>query len=257
MPTAIRLDGREVPLVAYDHGGSGTPVLLLHGGGGNARQWDELAPLLTARHRVAAMDLRCHGESGEGEWCWPSVLDDVDAVVERLGLDDGGTPPAVVGHSFGGMVGARWAIRHPDCPALVDLDGHRSVEADERHYPGMDPVERTAALARLREFFDRMATDLPDRLNALRYVPDFRDAIGSFGGVACPFLVVLATRDVPGTPQDLTELMAAHRRGVRRDLDALAGHRPNVTVTAIDASHGMVAERPREVADLILGFLAG
>lgn len=55
----------EVPIALRDYGGTGSPVLLLHGAGGNLAYWDPVAPLLAGHHRVVAVDLRGHGRSGE------------------------------------------------------------------------------------------------------------------------------------------------------------------------------------------------
>lgn len=60
---------------------------------------------------------------------------------------------------------------------------------------------------------------------------------------------MLATRNLP-VPPELVPLMDAHRAGLRRDLP------PNVRVHEIDATHGMVAERPREVAAVVDHFVS-
>jgi len=39
------------------------PVLLVHGITGNAHNWDPLATVAAAHHRIVALDLRGHGES--------------------------------------------------------------------------------------------------------------------------------------------------------------------------------------------------
>lgn len=141
---------RPVPIAARDFGGTGTPVLLVHGLGGTVDDWMYFAGLLTVRHRVVAVDLRGHGGSGDGPWEWDAILDDLAAAVEHLGL----TAPAVVGMSLGGWVAALWARRHPECPAVVNLDGHRSALTRREHYLGMDDAALDADLARLREMFD-------------------------------------------------------------------------------------------------------
>lgn len=66
-----------------------------------------------------------------------------------------------------------------------------------------------------------------------------------------PFLLVLATRTLP-VPPDLLPLMDAHRAGLRRDLPSVC---PNVRVHEIDATHGMVSERPLEVAAVVNHFV--
>ncbi|MDR7380734.1 alpha/beta fold hydrolase [Promicromonospora iranensis] len=262
----------EIPIAVRDSGTDGQPVLLLHGLGGTLDAW---AQLDLGGCRTVAMDLRGHGLSGDGPWEWDRGLDDVEAVVRSLGLGN----PAVVGHSLGGMLAVQWALRHPECPAVVDLDGLRSAESDPQNYPGMDPATRDQELASLKASFDAqaMAMDqpLPPEMRALfpqralverdgrtygrpaarlleevRYTPEFRDTVRLLRRVVCPALVVIPTHDPPGTPGG--ELMEAFRRGIRRDLAGLPAH---VQVRELEASHGMLAERPRALSDLIGGFL--
>lgn len=276
-PQDITLTDHVIPLAARDHGGDGPAVLLLHGLGGTLEAWDALAPLLARRHRVVAVDLRGHGLSGDGPWEWDAVLGDLEAVVKHVRLDR----PAIVGHSLGGMLALMWARRHPECPAIVNLDGLRSAENDPGNYPGMAQDALKTALDQLKATFDAQAAAMsrpipaeqaamfprralttrdghsylrpgPETLAALRYDPVFRDAIPLLRLVTCPTLVVLSDRDPAG--MDGGELMAAFRRGVRRDLHDLPS---TVQVTELAASHNMVAERPSDLADLIVRFLAG
>ncbi len=274
-PQDITITDHLVPLAARDHGGDGPALLLLHGLGGTLEAWDALAPLLARRHRVVAMDLRDHGLSGDGPWEWDAVLGDLDAVVEHFRLDR----PAIVGHSLGGMLAIMWARRHPECPAIVNLDGLRSAENDPGNYPGMAQDALKTALDQLKATFDAQVAVMarpvpaeqapmlpqraltvrdghsylrpgPETLAALRYTPEFRDAIPLLRAVTCPALVVLSDRDPAG--MDGGELMAAFRRGVRRDLHDLPSA---VRVTELAASHNMVAEQPGDLTDLIIRFL--
>lgn len=141
-----------VPIAARDYGGSGSPVLLLHGGGASLPSMTALAGSLHPAHRVVAVDLRGHGRSGDGPWDWDGVLDDLSGVVNELGL----TAPAVVGMSLGGMLAALWAQRHPECPAAVNLDGNPTPSRPEQ-LPGLDRERAVAELDRLREAFTMMS----------------------------------------------------------------------------------------------------
>ena len=148
----ITPDGHGAVPVAYrDFGGTGTPIVLLHGLGGTVADWNLFAARLRdrARRRVVAVDLRGHGRTGDGPWTWEAVLDDIEAVVAHLGLRD----PAVAGMSLGGWLAAMWGLRHPECPAVVNFDGHRSALTNPEYYVGMAPERRDAELARLRELF--------------------------------------------------------------------------------------------------------
>ncbi len=96
----------------YFVGGAGPPLVLVHGLGGAAANWTELAPLLARRHRVLVPDLPGHG----GSTPLPAVAgiepfaDRVAFVAEREGM----LPAPIVGHSLGGMVVLRLALSRPD-----------------------------------------------------------------------------------------------------------------------------------------------
>ncbi|MDA3645147.1 alpha/beta hydrolase [Saccharopolyspora indica] len=150
----VLIDSPGTRIAARDHGGNGPAVVLLHGAGGNLLAWHNFAPLLTAEHRVISVDLRGHGHSGDGPWTWDDVLDDLEALAGHFGL----SRPAVVGHSLGGMIAALWALRHPDCPAAISLDGHRAALTHPENYAGLPDEQLHAQLERLRAVFDAQAS---------------------------------------------------------------------------------------------------
>ena len=113
------LDRHAVGAAGYAvaHGGTGPPVLLLHGFPETHRCWDAVAPRLAARHRVIAPDLRGYGAStapaggphGEG-YSKREVADELVALMAGLGLDRF----AVAGHDRGARVAYRIALDHAD-----------------------------------------------------------------------------------------------------------------------------------------------
>jgi pimeloyl-ACP methyl ester carboxylesterase len=106
-------------LAALDHGGSGQPVLLVHGSGHNAAAWALVAAGLLPDHRVVAVDLRGHGHSSAGSTTAEQYWRDLAAVVAALGWDR----PLLVGHSTGGYaVTAITAagLTHPAGICVVD-----------------------------------------------------------------------------------------------------------------------------------------
>lgn len=96
--------------LSYRTAGQGPTVVFLHGLAGNSLSWVRQFPALSAGYRVVAWDAPGFGRSDV-------VAPDVEVFAETLGdlLDhlDGG-PAALVGHSMGGVVAARFAARHPD-----------------------------------------------------------------------------------------------------------------------------------------------
>jgi pimeloyl-ACP methyl ester carboxylesterase len=102
----------------YFVGGTGPPLILVHGLGGAASNWTELAPFLLRRHRLLVPDLPGHGGSSAlpGVSGLEPFADRIAAVAEHEGM----LPAPVVGHSLGGMVVLRLALRHPSAvQALV------------------------------------------------------------------------------------------------------------------------------------------
>ena len=98
-------------------GGTGPPMLLLHGFPQTHACWHRIAPRLAEAHRVIAPDLRGYGASeappggplGEG-YTKREMAAELVALMADLGHDRF----AVVGHDRGGRVGYRLALDHPE-----------------------------------------------------------------------------------------------------------------------------------------------
>jgi pimeloyl-ACP methyl ester carboxylesterase len=91
-------------------GGDGPPLLLLHGFGGAAWNYAELAPLLHGR-RLVVPDLPGHG--GSSPLPATTIAGIADVVASLLNGPLLGGRIDVVGHSMGGVVALRLAERHP------------------------------------------------------------------------------------------------------------------------------------------------
>ena len=99
------------------YGGSGEPVLLLHGYPQTHVMWHKVAPMLAERYTVVAPDLRGYGDSGK-----PVVGDDTERYSKRrTGQDQlevmstlGHRSFHVVGHDRGARVGHRMALDAPE-----------------------------------------------------------------------------------------------------------------------------------------------
>src|ERR1700744_2803105 len=110
------LDIKGGPRIAYDVAGEGPLIVLAHGIGDRRQAFRFLTPLLVqAGFRVAAADMRGHGESSEGDWTSISRTDvagDLIALVRHLG----GGPAVIVGHS---LAGGSATIAAASAPELV------------------------------------------------------------------------------------------------------------------------------------------
>jgi haloacetate dehalogenase len=96
-------------------GGSGPPLVLIHGFPQTHVEWHRIAPGLAARHTVVIPDLRGYGwsaipDSAGGEmYTKRRMAEDVIALMEALGH----VRFSVVGHDRGGRVAYRLALDHP------------------------------------------------------------------------------------------------------------------------------------------------
>jgi len=98
-------------------GGSGPPVLLIHGAPVNLAGWRKMAPELAKKYTVVATDLRGYGDSdmpdggkNHENYSKRSMAQDQVDVMSQLGFERF----HVVGHDRGGRVGHRLAIDHLD-----------------------------------------------------------------------------------------------------------------------------------------------
>jgi pimeloyl-ACP methyl ester carboxylesterase len=107
--------------IRYLVGGEGPPLVLVHGLGGSAANWCELAPLLARRRRVIAPDLPGHGGSSPLK-AVSGLQPYADRVAAVMEWEDVPAAP-VVGHSLGGMVVLRLALRRPEAVEAVVLAG--------------------------------------------------------------------------------------------------------------------------------------
>ena len=105
----------SVNLHVEDSGGSGRPVVLIHGWPLSGESWSEqTGPLAAAGYRVVTYDRRGFGSSdkpkglGTSGYDYDTLADDLHAVLTELDLDD----VTLVGFSMGGGEIARYATNH-------------------------------------------------------------------------------------------------------------------------------------------------
>ena len=103
----------------YLTAGTGPPLVLLHGVGDNALDWQWVVPTLAGNYRLYALDLPGSGGSAKPSAdCSPAFFTRfVAAFLDALGVDHA----AVIGHSLGGLVGLRLALSEPERIAALSL----------------------------------------------------------------------------------------------------------------------------------------
>ncbi|MGW6705063.1 alpha/beta fold hydrolase [Streptomyces sp. NPDC054956] len=269
--------GIEGGRIAYEVAGEGPLVVLAHGMGDNRGAYRESAALLVAAgYRVAATDLRGHGESSTG---WASytrtdVAGDLLALIRHLG-----GPAVIVGHSFAGGAATIAAAEEPGLVrAVVEIGPFtraqkidfgalgsnaryrkgmlllmgtgmlRSVGLWKRYlghaYPGVRPAGFAGHVAALEADLRR-----PGRMAVVAKMGMSAptDAGARLGDVRCPALVIEGTLD-PDWADPRAEgaaIVAAMPEG-RGRLEMVEG-----------AGHYAHAQFPAETVAAIVSFLKG
>ena len=279
--TLDQVDVGEVTL-RVRHGGTGPPVLLLHGHPRTHATWHKVAPLLADRFRVVCPDLRGYGKSSKpptdadhSPYSKRAMAGDMVALMRALGHD----AFAVAGHDRGSLVAFRTAMDHATAvTALIPMDGLPVVEHLERcdarfaaqwwHWWFFGQTDRPAeriisadpdawysatgehmapeAWADFREAIHDPATvhGMLEEYRAGLGIDRRHDEDDRRAGrrVRCPTLVLWSARD------DLEELYGDPVRIWRAWADDVRG-------SPIDSGHHMAEEAPESVAGAIGAFL--
>ena len=131
-------------------------MLLLHGLGGCAADWQRIAAHFQPRFRVIALDQRGHGESlvSSVNYAADRYVADIQAFVETIEDEDFGEL-IVVGHAMGGHHALAYAASNPTGLSAVVVS---SLDADT-----MDPVEGLAGrlLSSAQEYVDALRAAAP------------------------------------------------------------------------------------------------
>ena len=123
----VTVAGTEVQMFS---GGSGPPLLYLHGAGGN-RGWQDFHEELAKNNTVYAPSQP--GFNGTGRPEWVSTIADMAHFTQKVARQLGLGRYALVGHSMGGWIAAEIAAMSPDSLTglvLIDAVGIRPKESD-------------------------------------------------------------------------------------------------------------------------------
>jgi pimeloyl-ACP methyl ester carboxylesterase len=117
--TEFHLQHASGLITAIERSGYGTPILLLHGVGGNALCFKPLMAALNGR-RVIAFDMPGHGGSTDApSWEMEALAEFLFSISRRVLKG----PAVWGGHSWGGKLAAMIAATHPDAAdALLLID---------------------------------------------------------------------------------------------------------------------------------------
>jgi len=257
----------------YFVGGEGPPLVIVHGLGGAAVNFTELAPILAGSRRVLIPDLPGHGRSQPLKYVdgLTTYAEHVAAVADLEEM----FPAPVIGYSMGGVIALRLAVERPNnvpALALVAAAGIVSVTRRAEIWLAATGAVRPAqVMTRFRGTFARRPR--------LRWLP-----FGAWGAVDPPGLSPESVLGFLEGPSQHTDVGAAGRALLtddpRPDLDRvrcpvflLWGARDRLVPledgfeyarrlrapirTLPAAGHLLVGEQPQACAEILLEFLDG
>lgn len=146
--------------IRYYDIGSGPPLVLIHGIGGDADEWVFCFEALSASHRVVALDLLGFGRSDKPflAYCIEVFVEVLEVFLQKLDV----SRPTLIGASLGGWIATAYALKIPqgvDKLVLVDAAG---VWGDTKQLPIDLHVSTRRHMREVMEmiFYDKnLATD--------------------------------------------------------------------------------------------------
>ncbi len=253
-----------VDIVCEDGGDGARPFVLVHGFTGTREDFRDHLPALAALGRTVVYDQRGHGEStntGDAEtYTFDQLVSDLRAFLDALGI----ARCDLLGHSMGGMIALRFALRHPERVASLVLmdtaarppdgilraplaaggriacDQGMETLSDLLRARAADDPARPAASRRLEVEMGAEAYWARHRRRLTSMDPEAFAALGAMladqepltdrvAEIACPTLVMVGDQDLP----------------FLRPAAEMAGAIPAATqVTIADAAHSPQIENP-------------
>jgi pimeloyl-ACP methyl ester carboxylesterase len=251
----------------YEIAGAGEPLVLLHGLGGDTRNWDANFDELARHYRTIRYDMRGYGQSSAPEQPYRHE-DDLKALLDYLGI----SRTHVLGQSFGGGQALNFVLAHPEMVLSFvsvggSIDGAEGLPdaspADAEAYAAMgaalqsgdlegaakavldmdmlsvarqDPELKAELVRGFADYFRQHGMDTDTLL------PPEAPAAQRLGEVTAPSLYIIGEHD---TPEDYAyaDLFAANIPQARKVVIEGCDHVPNM-------------EKPQEFNQTVLSFLA-
>lgn len=249
--------------LSYKEIGEGEPLIILHGLFGSLDNWMTFARKLADHRKVYLVDQRNHGQSPHSdEFNYDAMAEDLKKFIDDHNLEK----PEILGHSMGGKTAMAFALKHTDQFSkliIVDI----APKAYPVHHDKILEALKAVDLSKLesREQADEiLAEHIPEedvrlfllknlkrtsegfqwKLN-LKAIEENLDRIGE--GIEARLTTEKPVLFVRGSKSDYIR---------DKDIIFIVQIFPTASVETIEgAGHWVHAEKPKELLDLVAGFL--
>jgi pimeloyl-ACP methyl ester carboxylesterase len=241
------VNGLKMYYEVHGSGGSGHPLVLLHGAFGFTEGWATVLPALTKARQVIAIELEGHGRTRDLDrpLGYQQMAEDTAALLRQLKIKDAD----VFGYSMGGVVALAVAIRHPELVRKLAILGSSSSPIKEifeaENYQQFQSLSDDFAPPVLKEPYDRLAP-APTRWPVL--VKKIKNMANDFKGYPAAEVKTIKAK---------TLIMQGDRDGVRPE-HAVELFRliPNSQLAIFpDGDHFILFSNPERVISVLVPFL--
>ncbi len=252
--------------IHYQDSGTGHPLVLAHGLGGDLTMWLPQVPVISERYRVITWDCRGHGRSEvtEDGYSIESFVDDQYKLLQYLGVEKA----YVGGLSMGGLIAWAFALTHPEMVTALILSDTAGINIgvdEESRRQLTDMFMTTAKIAEKRGRGGAMADEAIKLMFCAQFIQNNPEIIamvkerianssgigfartirGIFGTevktqetniaqllatIKSPTLVLVGEEDVL-TPVPTAEALSRAIPGSRLHIIKGSGHVPNIEQT--------------------------
>jgi 2-hydroxy-6-oxonona-2,4-dienedioate hydrolase len=255
--------------IYYESAGGGTPLVMVHAGVADSRQWNNEFAEFSKSYHVIRYDMRGYGKSEpvDGEF---SHLGDLVSLLNTLGIRE---PAVIMGCSMGGGLAIDFALTHPSKvealilvgagPGGLELDaaippkfadaekafeaGNLDLVAEIETQIWFDGMGRTPeqvnqGMRKLLYEMDRIALSHEVKQLGKRLPNTETPAVGRLESLDMPVLIIAGSHDTP-------YILAAAKYMVEKIMFARK-------VIIEDAAHLPNMDQPREFQGIVKEFLA-
>lgn len=249
----------------YEEAGSGDPLILVMGLGGDLQAWAMQVPALAKHFRVITFDNRGAGRTSAPDrpYTIQQMADDLAALMDRLGIDKA----HVLGWSMGGYIAQEFAIKYPArveklilLATAASIDGYgravvtswinarRSNLSREQWQRFTAPYLYSPGLLDDHERLERAILNSANNPYAQQDHAFIRQAAAILAFNASDRLGAVKAKTLVLSPKD--DMLIPPRNS-----EKLAGLIPGATLQTLDGGHVGSLEYPNEYNEAILEFL--
>ena len=228
----------DIELFYTDHGRKDdtTPLVLLHGNGGNSSSFFYVVDHFTKERRVLTVDTRGHGRTPKGTapFTLAQFAEDLKCFLDKMNLKK----VILIGYSDGGNIAMLFALKYSEYLAGMVLNGSNMFPQglEKKDLGWIKRTYRKASKRLERHPDDERAKETRDFMKLMTDEPRIDPA--ELGKITCPVLVLVGSHDV---------IRPSHSK-------LIADSFPNGSLTVVKGGHGIVKSNSADYNQAVEDF---